>query len=314
MKLSSSFNPAFESREPTAGVGFFETNRAADTKITRWSTTSPDGVAPAHYYVKNVPAEFQPAFQSAFDEWNAKLKLILGKEVFSYQFVPQNDPRNAQLVAGDPRFNIVEWDLVNLASYGGLGPSIANQFTGENITANVYIQGPTIINLYTQWFKVNAQAQALRDQGQNKAADVLLIQSRHDIFDKLDDLASRPKLNVSMNGLGFRVHAQRPEPADPAAQRNDFDPLPKGLSYDQYMYGYFHDMMTTSSVTTSACATTSRATLDRLATVRVKSLALSWSTSRVTSVTWTASISRPDGAFVRIHRRQAGAPRLVLYG
>ena len=73
---------------------------------------------------------------------------------------------------------------------------------------------------------------------------MLLIQSRHDIFDKLDDLAARPKLNVSMNGLGFRVHSQRPELADPAAQRNDFDPLPKGLSYDQYMYGYFHDMLT----------------------------------------------------------------------
>ena len=149
MRLSSAFNPAFESREPTPGVGFFETNRAADTKITRWSTTSPDGVAPVHYFVKNIPDEFKPAFQSAFDEWNAKLKPVLGKEIFSYEFVDQNDPRNAQLVAGDPRFNIVEWDLVNKASYGGLGPSIANQFTGENITANVYIQGPTIVQLYT---------------------------------------------------------------------------------------------------------------------------------------------------------------------
>jgi hypothetical protein len=244
LRLASAFNPAFEAREPTPEVGFFLTNRSADKKIERWSTTSPDGVAVLHYYVKNVPLEYQSAFKAAFDEWNTKLKPIIGKQMFSYEFVSPDDPRSALLVTGDPRFNIVEWDLENKASYGGLGPSIANQFTGENLTANVLIQGPQIVVLYQDWFKVNAQAQALRDSGQKKAADLLLIEARHQIFDKLDDLAARPKFNLSMNGLSFRIHSQRAELADPIAQRNDFDPLPAGLNYDDYMYGYFRAMLT----------------------------------------------------------------------
>ena len=40
------------------------------------------------------------------------------------------DPKNDALVPGDVRYNIIEWDMTNLATYGGLGPSIGHQFTG----------------------------------------------------------------------------------------------------------------------------------------------------------------------------------------
>src|SRR6185437_5346990 len=99
-------------------------------KITRWSMTEYGG-NPIKYYLKHVPAEFQPAFAECFDDWNDMFQAVLGRRPLTYEFLADNDPRNDLLVTGDIRYNIVEWDLNNKASYGGLGPSIANQFTGE---------------------------------------------------------------------------------------------------------------------------------------------------------------------------------------
>jgi hypothetical protein len=244
LRLSSAFNPSFESRGATEGVGYFMTERSAAPRIQRWSTTSADGVAPVRYYLKNIPEEYQPAFRSAFDEWNAKLKPILGKDFYRYEFVPAGDPRLPLLVAGDPRFNIVEWDLLNVAPYGGLGPSIANQFTGEILAAHVLIQGPTIVGLYQDWFKVNQEAQALREQGQAKLAELLLAEVRAELLDRLEHHEAAPRFELSMHGLRFKIHSQLPEVSDPVAQRNDFDPLPAQVTYEQYMFGYFHDMLT----------------------------------------------------------------------
>lgn len=244
LKLSSTFNPAFQARSPTDGVGFFTTLRGEASKVTRWSTTSSEGVAPVHYYLKNIPTRYQSAFQAAFDEWDLRLQPIFGRLILSYEFVSQEDAKNTYLVPGDPRFNIVEWDLKNRASYGGLGPSIANQFTGENITANVLIQGPHIEEVYKDWFKINEQVQILQTQGQPHAAEALLITGQNQMMSRLEELKFRPKLSLKKGNLPFVVHAQRPELNDPIAQRNDFDPLPPGLDYDKYMYGYFRDMLT----------------------------------------------------------------------
>ena len=73
LKLGSVFNPAFEPRPATDGVGFFMTERSADSAVQRWSlpTTFNDSLpAPVHYFVKNVPQEYQAAFATCFDEWN----------------------------------------------------------------------------------------------------------------------------------------------------------------------------------------------------------------------------------------------------
>lgn len=243
LRLNSAFNPAFTPRAPTPGVGFFLTQRSQQPRIQRWSLSSDDAEAPLHYYVKNVPAEYQPAFKAAFDEWNTKLNPIVGKDVFSYEFVAADDPKNALLVAGDPRFNIVEWDLKNKAPYGGLGPSFANQYTGETMVADVLVQGPTIESLYKDWFKVNKQAQALRAAGQARAADALLVKGQRQAGDRLDAQASQPKFELKKGALKFKIHSQLPELSDPIAQRNDFDPLPTNLDYDTYMFGYFRDML-----------------------------------------------------------------------
>src|SRR5690606_14843403 len=106
-------------------------------------STSSDGTgtAPVKYYIKNVPNEFKKTFSKAMDAWNIEFKKTIGKDLLSYEFVDANDPRAELLIPGDIRYNIIEWDLVNKAGYGGLGPSIANQYTGETLSANVLIQG-----------------------------------------------------------------------------------------------------------------------------------------------------------------------------
>ena len=120
LKSTSVFDSAFESRDATPGVGFFMTDTAAAPKIKRWSLAR-YGDAGIKYYLKHVPQEWQPTFASAFDEWNDTFQKILGRKIFDYEFIPEGDVRNDLIITGDIRYNVVEWDLSNLATYGGLG-------------------------------------------------------------------------------------------------------------------------------------------------------------------------------------------------
>ncbi len=240
MKLASGFNPAFTARAPTNGVGFFTTERSTDTKITRFSTTNFG--QPVKYYIKNVPAQWQPAFAGAFDGWNREFTRIIGRNLLSYEFIPEGDPRNELLVAGDIRYNILEWDLVNKAPYGGLGPSIANQHTGETFSANTLIQGPTIIDLYTRWFALSAQAKALNEQGRAIEAEALMKSFNQSLESKLNP-ARMGNIRVRLgDALEMTVHASREELEDTLV-KNHFEVVPAGVTFEQYMNGYFGEMV-----------------------------------------------------------------------
>jgi hypothetical protein len=244
LKLDSGFNPAFESRSPVPQVGFFETERAKDTKITRFAYTD-FGDEGVHYYIKNVPTEWQPAFSGSLDSWNTTLKPIIGRPLLTYEFVKPGDPMNDALVPGDIRYNIIEWDLDNKASYGGLGPSIANQFTGETFSAAIYIQGPTIMNLYTDWFHVQEQVNHLQAVGRQADADLATLDFSLRMAARQAKKQAQAKIGVLLGKLPFRVVSQMPAYDDPIdAQRNDFDPTPTGVDFQDYMNGYFHDMVT----------------------------------------------------------------------
>lgn len=240
MKLSSAFNPAFESRAPTPGVGFFQTERSKATKIQRWSIT--ENGKKIKYYIKNVPKEFRPHFSGALDNWNLKFKEILGVEPLIYEFVEKEDPRHEKLVPGDIRYNIIEWDEVNKASYGGLGPSIANQFTGETMSANVLIQGPTIIEMYTKWFGISQEVRELQAQGRVAEANSLIqnfnVQAR-------STLAARGARQYAIKlgkKLEMNIHSQKPELEDPMI-KNHFEIVPAGITFSEYMKGYFTEML-----------------------------------------------------------------------
>jgi hypothetical protein len=111
LKLNSAFNPAFTARNATEGVGYFKTERSKESKITRFSTT--DFGKSVKYYIKNVPEQYKPVFAKAFDNWNEEFTKIIGRDLLSYEFVDATDPRAKELVAGDIRYNIMEWDLDN---------------------------------------------------------------------------------------------------------------------------------------------------------------------------------------------------------
>jgi Met-zincin len=244
LKLESGLNSSFVSRKPTEGVGFFGTAARSEELITRFSATEFNG-KPIHYFIKNVPAEHQPAFAASFDGWNKTFNDEIGHEMISYEFVAANDPKNELLVPGDVRFNILEWDLVNVAPYGGLGPSIASQTTGEIFSANVLVQGPTIETIYKEWFRVSAQAQQLVAAGNQPAADALLIDTRHRIFSRLGEGKALPTQSLSLSSaVKFRHHAQDERLQDRVAARQDFFELPQGETYLSYMHGYFVDMVT----------------------------------------------------------------------
>jgi hypothetical protein len=241
LKLNSASNPAFTSRAPADGVGFFTTERSAETKITRFSTTSFGGSS-VKYFVKNVPAEFQPAFAKAFDSWNDQFQAIVGRKLLTYEFIAADDKRAPLLVPGDIRFNIIEWDLENLAPYGGLGPSIANQFTGETLSANILVQGPTIVKLYTEWFKLAKQAEQLREEGRVEEAEELL----RDFLRETDALQARRtsvSYKLSLGALPFNQTTHSEALEDPLFQRNDFEVLPAGYTYETYMQGYFLELV-----------------------------------------------------------------------
>ncbi|MFY7992287.1 MAG: zinc-dependent metalloprotease [Bacteriovoracaceae bacterium] len=239
LKMSSGFNPAFVSRSQTPGVGFFTTERGAETKITRFSTTN--NGSSVKYYIKNVPEEYKKTFASALDNWNKEFKQQIGRNLLSYEFIDSTDPRSAELVAGDIRYNIIEWDLENIASYGGLGPSIANQYTGETISANVLIQGPTIISLYTQWFKVSREAEALEREGKDVEARKLIA----DFGKKTESTISKRKGEFKIKlgkSLEMTVQSQKSELEDPIIKTH-FEKVPQGVSFEQYMAGYFTEML-----------------------------------------------------------------------
>jgi len=245
LKLLSGFNPAFVTRPAAKGVGFFMTERSEKPLIQRFSR--PIKFAGAEggqvkYYLKNVPPEHRASFSGSFDGWNDLFVEATGKKLLSYEFIEKTDPRYNLIVAGDIRYNVLEWDLDNLAPYGGFGPSSANQYTGEIMSANVLVQGPKIIEGYKKWFESAVRSDELRRQGRIAEADQLMVDVARSITHREEQLKAL-KLKMSLGGLEFTIRSQLPQFEDPAFQRADFEAPPAGFTFETYMDGYFHDMV-----------------------------------------------------------------------
>lgn len=239
LKLASGFNPSFTSRAPNASAGFFTTARGKNTLITRFAGAT-NAAALVKYYIKNVPTEYRAAFADSFKDWNTKLFPILNKNFFEYEFLDTTDPRYNQIIMGDVRYNVIEWDLLNLAGYGGLGPSIANQMTGETFSANVSIQGPHIVELYKKWWKVAAEVKSLEQQGNHLQAEKLKIKYVKEMSKVSEPLTTA---RASLGKLNFQIRSTDPRLRDTALDAADFIATPAGYTYETYMYGYFKDMV-----------------------------------------------------------------------
>lgn len=241
LKLTSSFHPAFITRPAVPGVGFFMTDRALNPAIARHAVPTNTNVK---YYIKNVPKEFQESFENAFEDWNERLKSFIGKPLLSYEFIAPEDPKTPLLVTGDIRYHILEWDLFNRAPYGGLGPNIANQYTGEIFSANVLVQGPHILVLYKKWFAAAQAVHELRAGGFEEEATAVELRAQRELLRALEREEAIPQLSLSLGKkLVFRVPAQMEALHDPLMRREDFELPPSGISFDKYMHGYFQELV-----------------------------------------------------------------------
>jgi len=243
MKETSGLNTAFTTRSAVEGVGFFGTDRAKNELINRFSIAqTPNGSAPIHYYIKNVPSELHKVYAESFEEWNKIFKNTTGSKKISYEFVDKKDPKAALLVSGDPRFNIIEWDLDNIAPYAALGPSLASQTTGEIFAAQILVQGPRIVESYSEWFKVNQKAKDMKAKGQTLAAEKLLAETAARLAREAQP--TEAKISANIGDLALNVPSQDIRLMDRLAARTDFFPIPDGVTYESYMHGYWLDVGT----------------------------------------------------------------------
>lgn len=244
--LKKSFKDVnFKPQVPTDGVGYFLTERFETPHVIKHPYLAKNGKTQnVHYFIKNVPEEFKASFQQAFEDWNDLFQDKLGVRLLTYEFVNANDPLAETLTPGDVRVHILEWDLLNRAPYGGLGPSIADQETGSILSSNVLIQGPAVVEIYSKWFQVNREAQALEDSGLFDRAAEVLREGRNEAFEELTSSQKGPRFQLALNGkLLFRVNAQDPRLQDNVATKLDFETIPEGVSYEEYMFGYFREMV-----------------------------------------------------------------------
>ena len=229
-------------------VGFFRPDDRPDAPIRRISTSSSaTGGGRFHYFIKNVPDEYHSTFEAAFEDWNRVFRDELAIEPLSYEFVSRTDPLTTRLVAGDVRYNVVEWDLNNQAYYGGLGPSFADPLTGQIFGAAVLLQGPAIVELYAAWFAGQRSGLAALTDGEGPGIESRAqAQARRAIlYRQVQERAARPpRARVSLGQLAAR------RPPDAARYHRGsiaydfaFDDPPGDQTFESYMQGYFREIL-----------------------------------------------------------------------
>ena len=142
----------FVRRTPTEGVEYLTTySSLQDTNLILLRDISRDN--PAHFYIKNVPNEYQEPFQQAFDYWNTIFISLRGYPAFTYKFIQGNYDGEEEIIVGDVRYNILEWDLKYRHGYNGDSMNFFDLNTGEIWSTIIQIQGPRLVEEYSKWFR-----------------------------------------------------------------------------------------------------------------------------------------------------------------
>ena len=233
LKAAKTLDPNFTKRTPANGVGFFTTLRNRFPQIQRFSLDQGE----LKYYIKNVPLQYRAAFRAAFEAWNDEFEAFSNVRPLKFEFLNRSDARYSLVVAGDIRYNVVEWDLDNVAPYNAFGPAVAEQQTGQTISGNVLIQGPEIVATQKRWFQSLATADELRDMGRVRDAELELKST----LLKLNAHLKKPKkkFKLELRGLKFRVGSQEDSLSDPLTGLDAVDEIPPGVDVDAYLNGFF---------------------------------------------------------------------------
>ncbi len=106
------------------------------------------------YYIKNVPPIYHTAFQEGFEYWNDIFVKLGGSPALSYKFIQGDYDGEQEIMLGDPRFNVLEWNVYYQDDYVHAISFIQTiPYTGEMLMSDVVIQGPQLVNREQEWFQ-----------------------------------------------------------------------------------------------------------------------------------------------------------------
>lgn len=133
----------FRQRAPAKGVGHF-LSKSASLGTVRAFDLYHSGKTEITVYAKNFPDVMKVSVENAMEEWNRVFENLMGVRPIKIKYIDLDSPLQKIIMAGDPRFNVIEWDLYNVARYEGFGPCLHDRSNGRNIACSALIQGPAI--------------------------------------------------------------------------------------------------------------------------------------------------------------------------
>ena len=144
---------------PTEGVEYSTTNSAfSDDVFIYRQNISPE--SPAHFYVKNFPDEHKEPIREAFQYWNSIHTSLEGYPALSYTFIQGDYDGQKEIITGDVRYNVIEWNNNIFPKRSGFISRHVDQETGEILSVAIFIQGAYIINEYSKWFEYSEMIRA----------------------------------------------------------------------------------------------------------------------------------------------------------
>ena len=211
----------FVSRKAHKDVGYFLTQDSNTKHITRMNIGEKGDHKSIHYYIKGVPEKRKKAFEKSFKNWNLSLSDFSDKKILTYEFLDAGDENYHFVQTGDVRYNVIEYDDKDEAPYLGLGPSIANQWSGEILSGSVLVQGQRLVDSLTDWYEASLESNE----------PVLQIQE--------DDGA---KFKAFFRGEKLKIPAQMPEYQDNVS--NTFATFPENVTLDEFIDKVFETTVT----------------------------------------------------------------------
>jgi hypothetical protein len=161
-------------------IGFFQTvyqdytDLATETPyvrfINRWNLEKKDPTAalsepkePIVFWLENTtPVEYRDALRDGVLSWNKAFEAA----GFKNAIVVKQMPDTADWDPADVRFNVIRWIIWPTQTYGAIGPSRVNPYTGQIYDADIMVVANTIRNVfgYADNFIEPAKANG-KDQG-----------------------------------------------------------------------------------------------------------------------------------------------------
>ena len=196
----------FVSRPPTQGVEYLTTNPALYGNVFIYrQNISPE--SPKHFYVKNFPDEHKEAVRQAFQYWNSIYTSLKGYPAFSYTFIQGDYDGQQEIMIGDVRYNVMEWNNNKFPLKAGLTSHRVDHENGEILSVHILIQGSYIVDEYSKWFRYSEMVRA------NEAVREGNFANRISLRD-ISTLLSKTPINRSLYQFQVNLLAPQRETAE----------------------------------------------------------------------------------------------------